>query len=125
MRPPGQAATMRPPGQAAGQRRAGHPPGMALIGVNFRPPQATRQGWPYYIRIVRILSGLLSSLVGPPLAGGLLAAGWPATDRKPYGRSLPVHFFSTLVVVGANQHDANHHAENEGQQEEYQDGLDV
>ena len=61
----------------------------------------------------------------PPLAGGLLAAGWPATDRKPCGRSLPVHFFSTLVVVGANQHDANHHAENEGQQEEYQDGLDV
>src|SRR5579883_2779142 len=29
---------------------AGHPQGVALLGVNLRPSQATRQGWPYYIR---------------------------------------------------------------------------
>ena len=45
-----------------------------------RPPasqheQATRKGWPYYIRVVRIISVLVSSIVGPPLAGGLLVAG--------------------------------------------------
>src|SRR5579875_2803150 len=45
-----------------------------------RPPQATRKGWPYYIRP----AGPMSCIVGPPLAGGLGSArvawgrpGWP------------------------------------------------
>src|SRR5579885_2552079 len=64
---------------------AGHPPGVALEVVTearARPMQATRQGWPYYIRSRRpparggpTLHGWLvplvegSSIVGPPLAG--------------------------------------------------------
>ena len=61
------------------------------IGVNLRLPQATRKGWPYYRRGVRAACGA-AYIVGPPLAGGLSAAGlgtrvaWgglATSDRRP------------------------------------------
>src|SRR5579885_1224785 len=49
------------------------PKGVALLGVNLRPPQATRKGWPYERR--GSTGGTnASSIVGPPLAGGLPGA---------------------------------------------------
>jgi len=72
---------------------AGQPPGVVLIGVHFRPPQATRQGWPYERRGVRAAWGA-ASRGGPPLAGGLPGArtgwserlwGWPYSRRAARG----------------------------------------
>ena len=72
---------------AAGQRGrpvwlAGHWPPCG------RPPwQATRKGWPYYIRSSSDCTAWLPRtpcIVGPPLAGGLPrwpAAGWPMTSQ--------------------------------------------
>src|SRR5579885_930844 len=60
-----------------------------------RPPgQATRQGWPYYIRTARGAGGgSVSYIVGPPLAGGLVwpevnacgatSGGWPGAVTRP------------------------------------------
>src|SRR5579885_2216927 len=81
------------------------------IGVNLRPPQATRKGWPYYRRapghpqgvallytsprpparggptIDERVVGLVEPprIVGPPLAGGLRAAGLRAAGLRTAG----------------------------------------
>ncbi len=49
-------------------------------GVHFRPPQASRQGWPYYIRGGRAACGA-ASIVGPPLAAGLPGVGTGLSER--------------------------------------------
>ncbi len=94
-RPP---ATPRPPARGGPtiDEAAGHPPGVALlytlrslrqrrrgvgkrgvysratpIGVNLRPPQATRQGWPYYRRTCRRACGAAAYSRATP-------GGWPA-----------------------------------------------
>src|SRR5579885_596194 len=63
---------------------AGHPQGVALIGVNLRPPQATRKGWPYYRRAARVPSQAVVSRRATP-------GGWPALstcDGEPaYGNA--------------------------------------
>src|SRR5579885_3634336 len=48
------------------------PMGVALSGVNLRPPQATRQGWPYYTRrLHKPYDTFVSSRATP--------CGWPAS----------------------------------------------
>src|SRR5579885_1130795 len=65
------------------ERQAGHPQGVALIGVNLRPPQATRQGWPYSRRAARVPWGAV--VYRPPQA---TRKGWPYSiwaARAPWG----------------------------------------
>src|SRR5579885_679281 len=80
------------------QPDAGHPPGVALIGVHFRPPQATRKGWPYYRRDCTGGTNA-ASIVGPPLAGGLPGARTGFSSRL-WGHPLRVAFsgFSLFLM---------------------------
>jgi hypothetical protein len=75
-----------PPGQVtagAGHRRDRSPPGQAT-----RTHQATRKGWPYYIRGHSTSRANRSYIVGPPLAGGL---------RRIPGWKCALYFTSSIV----------------------------
>src|SRR5579884_152393 len=74
---PPEGVRQHPPRRAT---RPGYQQGVPLIGVNFRPPQATRKGWPYYIRD-STGGTTAASLVGPPLAGGLPGARTGLSER--------------------------------------------
>jgi len=45
---------------------------VSCIGVNFRPPQATRKGWPYYTR-------RLHKPYDPFVSRRATPCGWPAS----------------------------------------------
>jgi hypothetical protein len=83
-------ATTGHPHPQATHPPTGHPPA-------DRPPtrrQATRQGWPYYTRRAVVRPVVMTSIVGPPLAGGLgrvaCVALAPASGNASEGHALPV-----------------------------------
>ncbi len=63
---------LAPSSQLAAQAAPGQPPGDGLRTIFFRPPQASRQGWPYSIRGGRAAGGAVVSRRASP-------GGWPAS----------------------------------------------
>src|SRR5579885_3364361 len=80
---PRQSAQIPMPGQA--RRTTPERPNPHRPAAPRQPPQASRKGWPYYIRNVSLTwlpePCRRSYIVGPALAAGLGRGGWPGAGR--------------------------------------------